>query len=303
MPLIESSEAGPSVPSKACSPFEERLEQGELLHFPRCPFALPEGDDRSFLCQQRLGGSAHKNISFDPASGHVAGHRRLSAPQAQRLRGLLTEFSRRATAWLAGALPRYATSWKLDRVSFRPEEEATRHLRWNARNDLLHIDAFPSRPTQGCRILRLYVNLNPHEPRMWVTSETFDRLLEKYGAAAGLPTHHPTHWARRIGEGVLSLFDPGRRQRIDYDSFMLRFHTFLKFHDRFQDHGLKRFWCFAPGSAWLLFSDGLSYADLRGQFALDHSYFVQPTSLVFPWQSPAALLEKMCGLPAMARAA
>ena len=57
-------------------------------------------------------------------------------------------------------LPRYSRHWELDRVSYRGLEEATRQLRLTARNDLLHIDAFPTRPSNGWRILRVFLNVN-----------------------------------------------------------------------------------------------------------------------------------------------
>src|SRR5206468_3511733 len=47
---------------------EERLERGEVLYYPTAPFALPGGADLTFLLGQQLGGMAHKNISYDPAS-------------------------------------------------------------------------------------------------------------------------------------------------------------------------------------------------------------------------------------------
>src|SRR5438270_3183863 len=102
---------------------------------------------------------------------------------------MLAGFSQTDTQLLSSVLPVYAHNWSLDRVSYRPEEEATRRLRQKARNDLLHVDAFPSRPTNGQRILRLFVNVNPVDPRIWVTSDPFAKLLERYGAKAGLPFH------------------------------------------------------------------------------------------------------------------
>ena len=54
----------------------------------------------------------------------------------------------------------YAATWKPDRGSYRPEEEATRRLRLTARNDLIHVDAFPNRPTQGYRILRVFAAMS-----------------------------------------------------------------------------------------------------------------------------------------------
>jgi 3-deoxy-D-manno-oct-2-ulosonic acid (Kdo) hydroxylase len=299
MPIV--SEPG-AIPAKDLS-LEERLERGSIEYFPVCPFPLPEGAERTFLLEQRLASRAHKNISYDPITGRAAGFARISAAQAERLRILLASFAEQATGWLARTLPTYACRWRLDRVSFRPEEEATRRLRLKARNDLLHVDAFPSRPTNGHRILRLFANVNPSEPRVWATSEPFGKLLERFGRQVGLPTGQSVSWSRQVGRHVLRLFRPGRQQRSLYDTFMLRFHDFLKANEEFQEHGPKRFWSFAPGSAWLVFTDVASHAALRGRFALEHSYFIAPETLALPDQSPPALLERACGMPVLNRAA
>jgi hypothetical protein len=194
----------------------ERLERGEVVHYPVCPFPLPEGEDREFLLQQQLASRAHKNVSYDPGKDRSSGFEYHNRGQASRVHDLLSTFSSVATAWLATQLPRYAQAWKLDQVTFRPEEEATRRLRLKARNDLLHVDAFPSRPTNGARILRLFVNVNPHEPRVWTTADPFARLLERYGAEVGWPTTSFT-WSRLWDRSVVGLFNPRRRRRSPYD--------------------------------------------------------------------------------------
>lgn len=275
---------------------EQRLERGDIEYYPACPFWVPEGADRAFLLEQRLASRAHKNISYDPHTGKAGGYTRSSPEQAERVRSMLERFAQSATDWLAGVLPRYARQWQLDRVSYRPEEEATRRLRLKARNDLIHVDAFPSRPTNGQRILRLFVNINPTEPRIWATSDPFGRLLERFGAAAGLPTPHELSWPRQLGQKVLGVLNPAVAKRSIYDSFMLRFHDYLKANDQFQEQGPKRFWTFAPGSAWIVFTDVASHSVLRGRFALEHSYFVAPQSLALPQESPPSLLERACGL-------
>jgi hypothetical protein len=282
---------------------EDRLERGGIEYFPVCPFQLPEGEDRLFLLEQRLAGRVHKNISYDPHTGKAGGFARTSTAQAEHLRFLLASFARQATGWLARTLPHYARAWRLDRVSFRPEEEATRRLRLKARNDLLHIDAFPSRPTHGYRILRLFVNINLSEPRIWATSEPFGKLLERFGTQVGLPMGQASSWAGQVGRQILRLVRPGRPQRSRYDTFMLRFHDFLKANEEFQEHGPKRFWSFAPGSAWLVFTDVTSHAGLRGRFALEHSYFIAPQTLALPDESPPVLLERASGIPVVQRAA
>jgi 3-deoxy-D-manno-oct-2-ulosonic acid (Kdo) hydroxylase len=277
---------------------EERLEQCEVIYFPRAPFALPEGDDRSFLLHQVLGAAA-KNISYTPSSERLQGFQRRSAADTGRLRELLAGFSRSVTGWLAQACPHYAQGWRLDQVSYRPVEEATRQLRLKARNDLLHVDAFPSRPTHGQRILRCFANINPSEPRIWVTSEAFAPLLARYGREVGLPGKSPLGWGRRACELVLRIARPGWRGRTAYDVFMLRFHDFLKANEAFQEKCRKRCWAFPPGSAWLVFTDAVTHAALRGRFALEHSYFVRPEALLWPQRSPAALLERACGTPVL----
>lgn len=276
----------------AAQPLEDMLERGQVLYYPLCPFPLPEGDDRTFLLQQQLRRLTHKNISYNPATGRVTGHRRTGGGQRERLRGLMSGFSQNATAWLREVLPRYAAGLQRDRASFRSEEEATRRLRHSARNDLLHIDAFPNRPSRGRRILRVYVNINLTEPRIWVTSEVFPQLLARYGPAVGLPDRLGPGWLGKVRQGVLGLLGWGPLSHSAYDAFMLRLHDFLKTCDEFQERCPKRLWTFVPGSAWVVFTDSCSHAELRGQYALEHSYFVERQVLALPGEAPAALLER-----------
>jgi len=135
----------PNGDTSAC--LEERLERGEVVNFPACPFPLPGDDDLKLLMEQRLAGR-HKSIAWDPQSGRISGVSRQDAPGPERLCHLLASFSQAAAEWLAAALPRYSGRFRPDRASLHPEEEATRCLRQSPRNDLLHIDAFPRRPTR-----------------------------------------------------------------------------------------------------------------------------------------------------------
>jgi hypothetical protein len=267
----------------------ERLERGEVLYYPTAPFALPAGDDLAFLLQQELGTLAHKNISYNPTTTAVAGHIRKGRDQTDRLERIFGAFSAAVTIWMTRTFPRYSQGWQLDRCSFRPQEEATRRLRLTARNDLLHVDAFPGRPSRGCRILRVFANINPHEPRVWVTSEPFARLLDRFGHATGLPVSGGG-WLRQLGRGLWRLCHPKQARRSTYDAFMLRFHDFLKANEDFQDRGPKRLWTFPPGAVWLAMTDTCSHAVLRGRYALEHSYFLSPETLFLPAESPPALL-------------
>lgn len=282
----------------------ERLERGEVIEYPVCPYTPPDESARRFLATQDMGGPIHKNISYDPVRRRLHGHVHRSEEQTEQLLHILETFSQSVTSWLSERLPGYAKHWESDRVSYRPLEEATRKLRLNARNDLLHVDAFPTRPTNGWRILRVFLNVNFTEPRIWITSDTFATLLKRYGSAAGLPVRG-FHWTKAVEflRDVPRLFRPGRQPRSEYDSFMHRFHNYLKANEEFQEKSLKKLWSFSPGSAWLVMTDTASHAVLRGRFALEHSFFVSPKSLVLPDESPAALLAKVCGFPVLRRAA
>jgi hypothetical protein len=290
------------LPPNVCQTMEERLERGELATFTPCPFPLPAGDDLAFLLGQRLRG-IHKNIPSNPARETVAGFAPTAAEHGDRLRRILKDFSDAATQWAERVLPRYAPHWQLDRATFRPEEEAVRRLRQTARNDLLHFDAFPSRPSRGQRILRLFVNVNPTDARVWMTSDTFADVLARHGRQVGLPGPLTDGWLGRLGQGLLGLFQPGMAERTAYDSFMLRLHHFLMANVEFQERSPRRFWHFPPGTAWLVFTDGVSHAELRGQYALEHSFFIPADALALPDLAPAALLERTCGLPLLPRAA
>jgi hypothetical protein len=283
---------------------DERLERGEVLYYPTAPFPLPDAEERAFLATQELAGSAHKNISYDPTTGRVGGNANRVPEQTERLRHILAAFSRRLTQWLSGQLPRYSRQWHLDRVSYRPLEEATRQLRLRARNDLLHVDSFPTRPTNGWRIFRVFANLNLTEPRVWITSDPFGRLLGRYGRHAGLPRPgFSLARAWRTLRDLPRLFLSRQAPRSEYDAFMLRFHHFLKASDRFQELAAKRVWNFPPGSVWMCMTDTASHAVLRGRHALEHSFFIAPGSLALPDESPAALLARACGIPVLRRAA
>lgn len=282
-------------------PLEERLETGDVLTFEPCPFPLPSEAAREFLFQQQL--ELAKEIVFDPQTGDLFGQRRQSPQHDQRLKHILGDLHRQATAWLAKLLPDYARGWKHQPVRFHPEEEATRKLRPQARNDLLHIDALFARSTEHHRILRLFVNLNPVDPRIWMTSATFRPLLEQFGRQVGLPAREEARWTDRLSQHLVRLFKPHRTYRTEYDWFLMRFADFLKTCDEFQERAPKKLWRFPPGSAWLVFTDGLAHAELRGRYTLDFCYLVPPEALQVLSAWPVQILQEQVGHPLLPQVA
>lgn len=267
----------------------ERLERGELIAFPTGAFPLPAADDLTFLRTRQLRRVTQQAIQFNPETARISGDRPTTAADAERFAAIMRRFSEGAAAWLARLLPEYAEAWRLDRASLRTEEEAVRSLRHNARNDLLHIDNYPTRPSAGRRILRLFVNINPTEPRVWVTSEKFAELLRHFQGAQRVPARTPREWCEPP-QGLQRLLQRDWSGRPPYDSFMLKLQQFLRSNERFQEQAPKRIWAFPPGSAWLLLADGLAHAVLRGQYALELSFFVPQAALLFPELSPLGQL-------------
>lgn len=96
-------------------------------------------------------------------------------------------YSQRTIAFMGSFLPQYARDWKIDFASFRPIEEAGRKVSHRSRNDLIHVDSFPSRPSHGDRLLRIFTNIHPERLRIWVTSDPFEPLAWQYAGKAGLP--------------------------------------------------------------------------------------------------------------------
>src|ERR1700749_2362840 len=163
------------------------LETGNILYFPATPFVISEEDRAVLLGQKQTSGAFHKNVAYRPAEDRVTGLDKSESAEAEKLRGILQHYSQSATKFLGELLPPYAGKWKLDYASYRPLEEQGRPARLRARNDLPHVDAFPTRPTNGDRILRLFTNINPSQNRVWITSQTFDVIGPQFAKMLGLP--------------------------------------------------------------------------------------------------------------------
>ena len=118
----------------------------------------------SFLLgQQQTGSTLHKNIAYKPNLDSVSGldASTTGAAELKQLQAIMRQYSQDVTRFLTRFLSPYQGRWQLDYASFRPQEEEGRDLPLRRRNDLLHTDAFPTRPTQGARILRFFNNIHP----------------------------------------------------------------------------------------------------------------------------------------------
>jgi hypothetical protein len=276
-----------------------QLEAGDILYFPQTPIAIPHSDLEFLLGQQQTDSSLHKNIAYKPNIDKLSGVDTKTADTAAvaRLHGVMRGYSQAVTQFLAGFLAPYRANWRLDYASFRPQEEQGRDLSLRRRNDLLHTDAFPTRPTLGSRILRFFNNIHPARTRDWVVSDPFAQVVRQFAPADIAP--HPDAAASRAAKSLGRAVGLGSAipslKRTPYDDFMMRFHNFLKENARFQAECAKYPWQFPPGSSWMVYTDTVPHAVLAGQYALEQTLLVSPEALVAPEYSPLRVLEGIAG--------
>jgi hypothetical protein len=277
-----------------------QLEQGHILWFPQSPLPLSDAHRQTLLNTGQADGNFHKNISYKPASGRLSGLGKAAVGEEERVRTALRHYSQSAITLLQTVLSPYRAAWKADYASFRSIEEEGRDLPWKKRNDLLHTDAFPTRPTNGGLILRVFTNINPTEDRVWVTGNPFTRLAGELALSAGL-----SEIAARAGRGAEKLKRAGTRaleklhlpliDRSPYDQFMLGFHDYLKENAAYQESTAKYRFAFPPDSTWMVFTDVVPHSVLSGRFALEQTMIIARDSLLQPECAPASILEKLCG--------
>src|ERR1700734_2207162 len=217
----------------------EMLEHGQILFFREPPFDFPAADQKFLLEQEWSELRMHKNVSYRPSEDSLRG---VSGDREtiSRLQSIMRNYSAQGTQFLGKFLTRYAGKGNQDFASFRPLEEEARVLPLHKRNDLLHVDAFPSRPTRGGRILRVFTNVNPTKTRVWQTTGPFERFAKQYAEDAGLRkfAENDSFFNRTLQDwgGKLGIHGMGRTP---YDAFMLRFHDYLKENSPFQANSEK----------------------------------------------------------------
>ncbi len=274
-----------------------QLEAGAILYFPQTPVQLELHDIQFLLGQHQTSSPVHKNIAYKPALGTLTGLETEEAATVERLSRIMRFYSETVARFLEGLLTPYAGSMRRDYASFRPQEEQNRNLPLRKRNDLLHTDAFPTRPTYGARILRFFNNIHPERTRDWVVSGTFRDLMPQFvpHEIAPKPDNQVNYAAKMLMRylGLGAIF-PGVH-RTPYDHFMIRFHNFLKESSEFQKSTHKDNLHFSAGSSWMVFTDTVPHAVLAGQYALEQTFLVDKQVQVAPEHAPLTVLERLTG--------
>jgi hypothetical protein len=286
------------VPGDSLSDYRSVLERGDILFFREGGFEIPGSVRTALMGATQDARSFHKNISYKTHIDQVSGLEDRS--EAETIRPAMRQYSRLALEFMALILPEYARAWKVDYASFRSIEERGRTLPLTKRNDLLHVDAFPTRPVFGDLILRCFTNVHPAQAREWLVSDPFAVLAAREARKAGLDrfagaAQSTLQNVRRAAVRVLSKAGVPLVDRSSYDSFMLHFHDWLKANEDFQRNAPQYRFDLPPGSTWLVFTDMVPHAVLGGRLALEQTVIVSRDSLLDRANAPASILEKMAG--------
>jgi hypothetical protein len=261
------------------------VEAGKVVFFPGFGFDLRGEESRSL--HPSIADPKRKNISLDAGNGELHGMLGDAATR-KAVRNLLARYCGAAQQLVAQLLPEYAGALRAAPTSLRLHQVETRSTSWRKDDSRLHIDAFPSRPNYGQRILRVFLNIHPEgTPRVWRIGEPFDAM-----AAHFLPRIRP----QRPGQAMLlAALKITRRRRSDYDHYMLKLHDAMKADPDYQRDCDQQTVAFAPGTAWVCFSDQTSHAAMSGQFLLEQTFFLEVATMADPDRAPLAVLQRQLG--------
>jgi hypothetical protein len=173
-------------------------------------------------------------------------------------------------------------------VSFRPSVVETREQSWRADDRRLHVDAFPSRPNRGERLLRVFTNVNPEGvPRVWRVGEPFETVAQRF-----LPRAKPySAWQAK----ALKALKVTKSLRSEYDHLMLQLHDGMKSDTDYQKNAPQVTMPFPAGSTWVVFSDQASHAAMSGQYMMELTAQLPPSEQYDTNASPLAILTRMMG--------
>ena len=254
------------------------LEHGAVLFFPNLAFAL-ETSEKAFLDAGVSDGRA-KNISLDRGKLQSTS---LTGEKAAALAAMMDRFGSQAARLVQDLLPYNRV--ERARTSFRPVQVKGRHYSKISDDRLLHIDAFPTRPMGGRRILRFFANVAPASPRQWRVGEPFEDFAKKF-----LPQVGPHFPGKSWLLGALGVTH-GRRSL--YDELMLSLHDAAKLDSAYQQNSPHQEVTFPPGSCWLVFTDQVLHAALGGEFALEQTFHLDVSELTEPQLAPIKVLERL----------
>jgi hypothetical protein len=268
---------------------EAVVEAGEVLSFPRLPFTLSVEEQR-FLDPRWADGRA-KNISLRWGAHTPHGEMRGATGEAAdlaALRAMIARYAQQSEAFALRLFPHYRGRLVRGNTSFRPVDLAGRASSWRKDDTRLHVDAFPSNPMHGTRLLRVFCNVNPAgRPREWRLGEPFEAHARRYLPAIPPPLPGSAWLLERAGIT--------KRRRTEYDHLMLQLHDRAKADAEFQRDSPQARVDFAPGTTWVVFSDQVLHAAMGGQHMMEQTFYLDVAHQQQPGASPLGTLKRLLG--------
>jgi hypothetical protein len=264
---------------------EPLIEDGAVLSFPHLPFVLGEAE-RRFLDPRWADGKA-KNISLRWPGGEMRGAAGAPGDLAE-LKAMITRYAEQSEAFALRLFPHYRGHLRRGNTSFRPVDVAGRETSWRKDDTRLHVDAFPSNPMHGTRLLRVFCNVNPSgRPREWRVGEPFEAHAKRYLPSIKPPLPGSAWLLERTGIT--------KRRRTEYDHLMLQLHDRAKADAAFQQTSPQARVDFAPGTTWVVFSDQVLHAAMGGQHMMEQTFYLSAAHQHRPEISPLGTLERLLG--------
>ncbi len=272
------------VDAKLSNALTLALEQGQVLFLPKLGFALDKSETQ-FLSPNWLDGS-RKNISLE---GDKVGGAQGAEQELARLAAMVARFSNDATALVHTLFPHYAAHLNQARTSYRPGlVGANTAISWKKDDSRLHVDAFPSRPNHGERILRVFSNVNADGvARVWRVGEPFEAAVTQFIPNIAKPIFGSA-W-------LLKALKITKKKRSEYDHIMLHLHDGMKADLDFQQNVPQQTVNFPPNSTWICFSDQVLHAAMSGQYMFEQTFHLPIAALQHPELSPLKVLERLKG--------
>lgn len=264
------------------------LENGQILLLPTLNFSLSP-EEKTFLSPEYADPHA-KNISYHPGAQKLWGVQHLTDTQHDQLKAMLERFSKGCAHLIQRLLPRYTSHLLIARTSFRPVQVCGRKTSYRKDDKRLHIDAFPSAPNQGKRILRVFCNINPEgENRVWRVGEPFEKVARKFVPLIKKPF--------RGSASLLRLLRITKSYRTLYDHYMLEIHDKMKADNHYQQTAEQQTIHFQPGTTWIVQTDDVSHAAMQGQYVLEQTFYLPVDAMQEQSRSPLRVLERLLEQP------
>lgn len=261
------------------------LEEGKVLFIPNLSFTLNEIEDE-FLSPD-VADPNSKNISYDIDTKKIRGAS-CEEGKLPLLEAMMHRYAVFSQELVYHLFPHYIKNIKQARTSYRPVEVKGRPSSYRKDDTRLHVDAFPSTPTGGQRIIRVFTNVNPEEQsRYWRLGAPFEEVASKFISDIRKPLP---------GEAkILRSLKITRGLRTHYDHYMSHIHNKMKKDMVYQKNVDQEAFYFPPGSTWIVYTDQVSHAAMTGQYLFEQSFYLPVHGMLNPEQSPLKTLEKQLG--------